>query len=162
MLIVARIAEGLAAVDPANATSYQANAAAYTTELAALDEAFQEVVASARQHTLVFGDRFPFRYLVDAYGLDYYAAFPGCSTETEASAATVAFLIDKVRDEHLPVVLHIELGNERMAQAIAAESGAEVRELNAAHNITRDDFAAGRSYLDIQWDNVAVLRESLA
>jgi zinc transport system substrate-binding protein len=126
-----------------------------------LDGKFQAVADGAARKTIVFGDRFPFRYFADAYGLDYFAAFPGCSTETEASAATVAFLIDKVKQEGIPVVFHIELGNSKMADAIAEDAGAKVLEFHACHNISHDDFLAGKTYIDIMTANVDALREAL-
>ncbi|MDR2501621.1 MAG: metal ABC transporter substrate-binding protein, partial [Oscillospiraceae bacterium] len=115
----------------------------------------------AARKTIVLGDRFPFRYFADAYGLDYFAAFPGCSTETEPSAATVAFLIDKIREERIPVVFHIELSNGKMAETIAEDTGAKVLELHSCHNISRDDFQAGKTYIDIMNANVEALKEAL-
>ncbi len=161
-LIVQKISNALCALDTANSAAYQANTAAYLTELDALDAQFKEVVASAARKTIVFGDRFPFRYFADAYGLTYSAAFVGCSTETEASPATVKFLIDKVNAENIPVVFHIELGNENMTNAICEETGAKSLLLHACHNITRDDFLAGTTYVDLMKNNVETLREALA
>jgi zinc transport system substrate-binding protein len=110
---------------------------------------------------MVFGDRFPFRYFADAYGLSYFAAFPGCSTETEASAATVAFLIDKVRSEKIPVVFHIELSNERIADTICGETGAKKLLLHAVHNVSKRDFEGGSSYYSLMSLNVENLRTAL-
>jgi zinc transport system substrate-binding protein len=160
-LIADKIADALAAADPDNAGDYLANADSYKLELDALDEAFREVTDSASRRTFIFGDRFPFRYFADAYGLSYYAAFPGCSTETEPSAATIKFLIDKMNEERIPVVFHLELSNGKMAETIAEATGAAVRTLHAAHNISKDDFEAGLTYLDIQRANVEALREAL-
>jgi len=160
-LIVGKISDALCGVDAANAGTYKANAAAYLTELDALDAKFREVVAGAARKTIVFGDRFPFRYFADAYGLSYFAAFPGCSTETEASAKTVAFLIDKIKAEKIPVVFHIELSNGKMAETIAEATGAKILELNACHNISLDDFNSGKTYIEIMTANVAALREAL-
>jgi zinc transport system substrate-binding protein len=159
--IVEAITDTLCRVDGANADFYRQNSANYTAELRALDAAFQAVVDGAKRKTLVFGDRFPFRYFADRYGLAYFAAFPGCSTETEASAATVAFLIDKIRSEKIPVVFHIELGNERMADTIAEETGAEKLLLHACHNITKKDFENGVTYVDLMRQNVENLRRAL-
>jgi zinc transport system substrate-binding protein len=161
ILIVRALTELLCEVDPANSALYRENAAAYIRELEQLDAAFSEVVAGARRRTIVFGDRFPFRYFVDAYGLTYFAAFPGCSTETEPSAATVAFLIDKIRAERIPVVFHIELSNERMANTISEETGAKKLMLHSVHNITRRDYDAGLGYLELMRRNVDNLREAL-
>ena len=160
-LIVQKISEALCEVDPENAATYQANTTAYLVELDELDARFQEVVDNAVRKTLVFGDRFPFRYFADAYGLTYYAAFPGCSTETEASAATVAFLIDKVKAENIPVVFYIELSNPAIANTIGEATGAQVRLLHACHNISRDDFVAGKTYLELMGANVWALKEAL-
>jgi zinc transport system substrate-binding protein len=161
ILIVQAITALLCEADPANAGFYQQNAAAYAKELELLDAAFDEVVSGAKRNTFVFADRFPFRYFADAYGLTYFAAFPGCSTETEPSAATVAFLIDKVRAEQIPVVFHIELSNERMANTISGETGAQKLLLHSCHNVTKRDFDSGLSYLDIMKGNIKNLREAL-
>jgi len=160
-LIVQRISDTLCAVDAANADIYKTNATAYLARLDELDGKFQTVVDSAARKTIVFGDRFPFRYFADAYGLSYFAAFPGCSTETEASAATVAFLIDKVKAEKIPVVFHIELSNAKIANTIAEDTGAKVLELHSCHNISKDDFKAGKTYIDIMTSNVDALKEAL-
>jgi zinc transport system substrate-binding protein len=155
------IADALCEKDPANAALYRQNADGYRAKLDALDAAFRKVTDNAKRKTLVFGDRYPFRYFSDLYGLSYFAAFPGCSTETEPSAATVAFLIDKIRAEKIPVVFYIELSNEKMADTIAEETGAKKRLLHAAHNISKRDFDAGLTYLDLMTRNVNTLREAL-
>ncbi|MDR0883806.1 MAG: metal ABC transporter substrate-binding protein [Oscillospiraceae bacterium] len=160
-LIVQRLRDVLQEVDPAHEDLYRQNTENSLSALNALDARFKAIVAGGARKTLVFGDRFPFRYFADAYGLTCYAAFPGCSPETEASAKTVQFLVDTVRTEKIPVVLHIEMGNEKMATAIAEATGAQVLELHAAHNITADDFRAGVTYLDIMERNAAVLKTAL-
>ncbi|MDR1216610.1 MAG: metal ABC transporter substrate-binding protein [Treponema sp.] len=159
--IVRVITDALCEIDVANAEVYRQNAVAYTAKLDALDEEFQAVVTNGSRRTIVFGDRFPFRYFADAYGLAYFAAFPGCSTDTEPSAATVAFLIDKVKTEQIPVIFHIELSNERMADIIAESTGAEKLLLHACHNISKRDFDAGKTYLDFMQANVKSLQTSL-
>lgn len=160
-LIVQKLSDTLCEADSANADAYRQNATAYLDELALLDAAFQDVVDNAVRKTMVFGDRFPFRYFADAYGLDYYAAFPGCSTETEPSAATVAFLIDKVNEEQIPVVFHIELSNEKMADTICAETGAEKQLFHACHNVTQAEMDNGATYLSLMTGNVEALKEAL-
>jgi zinc transport system substrate-binding protein len=159
--IVQVITEALCKADAANTGFYRQNADGYIAELRDLDAAFQTVVDNANRKTIVFGDRFPFRYFADAYGLSYFAAFPGCSTETECSAATIAFLIDKIRAEKIPVVFHIELGNERMADTIAEETGTEKLLLHACHNISKKDFENGVTYVDLMRQNVENLRRAL-
>ncbi|MDR0645347.1 MAG: zinc ABC transporter substrate-binding protein [Treponema sp.] len=159
--IVRVITEALCEVDTANAALFRQNAQNYIAKLDELDKEFQAVVNGAKRKTIVFGDRFPFRYFADAYGLTYFAAFPGCSTETEPSAATVAFLIDKVKSEKIPVIFHIELSNERMADTIAEETGAKKLLLHACHNISKQEFDRGVTFLELQKANVPRLREAL-
>jgi zinc transport system substrate-binding protein len=160
-LIVEKISAALCEADPVNASDYRTNTAAYLEKLDVLDAAFRDTVGRANRKTLVFGDRFPFRYFADAYGLSYFAAFPGCSTETEASAATVAFLIDKVRQEKIPVVFHIELSNEKIADTICEETGAKKGLFHAAHNVSKQEFESGATYLGIMTKNIETLREAL-
>ena len=159
--IVEKLRDALIAVDPENAGDYTQNAADYIDRLNRLDQEFQETVDTAKRHTIILGDRFPFRYLADAYGLDYYAAFPGCSSESEASAKTIAFLIDKVKEEKIPVVFSIELSNEKMTDSICEATGATKLQLHSCHNVTRDDFEQGITYLDLMERNVQALKEAL-
>jgi len=160
-LIVQNISDTLCEIDSENTELYKENTNAYLEALDELDTAFQTAVDKAERTTIVFGDRFPFRYLADDYGLTYYAAFPGCATETEASAATVAFLIDKVSDENIPVVFYIEFSNEKMADTICEGAGAKKLLLHSCHNVTVSDFESGVSYLDLMYQNVENLREAL-
>jgi len=161
MLITQAICDELCAIDPYNAGQYQANTADYLTQLEALDAAFRALIGDAGRDTLFFGDRFPLLYFVREYGLNYYAAFPGCASETEPSAATVAKLIDLVREEAAPVVYQIELSNGNIARSIADSSGARVETFYTCHNITRDDFNAGETYLSLMQRNVDSLKEAL-
>jgi zinc transport system substrate-binding protein len=160
-LIVQKISDTLCEADSSNASVYQENTADYLTRLDELDSKFQDVMNNAKRKTIVFGDRFPFRYFADAYGLEYYAAFPGCATETEVSAATVKFLIDKINAENIPVVFHIELSNEKMADTISEATGAKVLLLHACHNISKLDFESGKTYIDLMDGNVEALKEAL-
>ncbi len=161
MLITQAICDALCEIDPDNAAQYQANTAAYLVELEQLDEAFREVIGSAARNTLFFGDRFPLLYFVREYGLNYYAAFPGCASETEPSAATVAKLIDLVQEEEAPVVYQIELSSGNIARSIADSSGATVETFYTCHNITADDFNSGETYLSLMQRNVESLKEAL-
>ncbi|WP_353095184.1 metal ABC transporter substrate-binding protein [Tissierella praeacuta] len=159
--IVEQIKEILVIKDQNNKNIYEANAKGYVKSLIDLDKLYKEIVSNASRKTIVFGDRFPFRYFADSYGLKYYAAFPGCSTESEASASTVAFLIDKVKSESIPVVFHIELSNEKMADVICESTGAKKLLMHSCHNITNDDFINGISYLDLMNSNAENLKEAL-
>lgn len=161
-LICEKIADALCEADPEGSADYQAALKDYSAQLDALDAAFTEVVANGVRNTVVFGDRFPLLYFARAYGLEYYAAWPGCADEAEPSAATVTFLIDKVKEENIPVVFHIELSNEDMVDTICDETGAKKMLFSACHNVTRTQFEEGVTYLDLMWQNVDALKEALS
>ncbi len=161
-LICEKIAAALTQTDPEGAEYFAANLENYCAELDRLDAAFTDIVANGARNTIIFADRFPLLYFVRAYGLTYYAAFPGCSDDAEPSAATVAFIIDKVREEDIPVVFHVELANEDMCDIVCDETGAAKRQFNVCHNVTRAQFNAGVTYLELMWENTEVLKEALA
>ena len=149
---------------PDRADAYRANADAYIEALLALDARYRETIDSAARKTMLFADRFPFRYLADDYGLAYYAAFSGCSAETEASFETVAFLAGKVDELDLPAVLVIEGAAHKIANTVIANSAgkdAKILVLNSLQSVTARDLAAGVSYLDTMEQNLAVLQEAL-
>jgi zinc transport system substrate-binding protein len=160
-LIVQKIADVLKQRDSANAAAYEKNTLSYLAKLTELDNSFQNMINGAKRKTFIFGDRFPFRYFADAYGLEYFAAFRGCSTETECSPATLVFLVDKVRAEKIPVVFHIELSNEKIADAICEETGAKKSLLHAVHNISQRDFNQGANYYTLMSRNIQNLKEAL-
>lgn len=160
-IIVQCICDALCELDPDNASYYTANCDAYRAKLYELDGEFRRVVANAEHKVLIFADRFPMRYFTKEYGLDYFAAFPGCSGETEPSAKTVAFLIDKVRDEDLPAVLYMEFSNQKMADVICEDTGCKKLPFCSAHNITARQFEDGVGYLDLMEINLASLKEAL-
>ncbi len=157
--ICGAIEKELEAIDPDNAADYKANLESYTAKLDELDNSFKTLVDSASSKTLVFGDRFPFRYFVDDYGLDYYAAFIGCSAETEASFETIAFLAEKVNELDCGTIFTLENSSKDIANSIISASGksAEIAELNSLQSISADDIANGTSYLSIMQKNYDVL-----
>ncbi len=159
--IVSAIRDELSEIYPEQRETFVQNAANYNTRLDALDKKFETIVNNGSRRTLVFGDRFPLRYFVDDYNLAYFAAFPGCSEQNEASSKTISYLVKKIKTEEIPVVLKIELTNDNIAQTIAKESSAKVLTFNSAHNISAEDFKNGRSYADIMESNLAVLEEAL-
>lgn len=161
MLICSRITQALSAAAPASADIFNEGCAAYQQKLSLLDELFEEVTASPLRRTIVVGDRFPFRYLTEAYNLEYYAAFPGCSTESEPSAATLAFLIDAVQQNNLPAVFYIEFSNHRVADAIAETTGCETLMLHSCHSVTQADLDSGVSYISLMTQNAENLRKAL-
>ncbi len=159
--IVSAICDELCKLDAANADYYKKNAAKYIDELLALHKSFEEVVKNANRKIFVFGDRFPLRYFADLYGLEYYAAFPGCATDVEASASTIKFLINKVKEEKIPVVFTIEFSNGKIADTICEATGAKKLEFHSCHNVSADDIKKGETYISLMKRNVIVLREAL-
>lgn len=159
--IVKALKDELSEIRPEKAEEFTKNADKYIAELQNIDKDFRSIAKDARTRTLVFADRFPFYYFVKEYGLNYVAAFPGCTEQTEASSKTVAELIDKIKADELGVVLKIELSNGKLADTIARETGAKVMELNSAHNVSQTDFDNGVTYVDIMRRNVEVLKEAL-
>ena len=158
------IAATLEEMDPENKEIYQSNAETYKEKLSALDEEYQETVDSAKQKTLIFADRFPFRYLVDDYGLNYYAAFSGCSAESEASFKTVTFLAGKVDELGVKSVLTMEKSDDRIAQTVIENTKAKdqkILQLNSMQSITSEEIADGATYLSVMEDNLGVLKEAL-
>ena len=156
------LAEVLAQEDPAHAASYAENCASYQDKLTELDAEFREVVSHAKRRLVVFGDKFPLRYFFDEYGLEYRAAFSGCSTDTEPSAKTIAYLIDKVREEQIPAVYYLELSSPRVAEIIGEETGAEPLLFHSCHNVTRHQFDSGVTYLELMEQNVKNLKKGLS
>lgn len=161
ILMVEAIAQALAELDPVHAEEYRGNAADYCAKISELDGEFRNIVAVAQRRLLVFGDRFPLRYFADEYGLTYRAAFPGCSTDADASAATLAYLMNIVSENDLPYVYYIELSNENIARAICEQTGAEALLFHSCQKISRGDFEAGLTYVDLMRQNVQVLRKGL-
>ena len=158
------IAETLEEMDPENKDVYASNAAAYQEKLSNLDTEYQNTVDSAKQNTLLFADRFAFRYLVDDYGLSYYAAFAGCSAESEASFETVSFLAKKVDELGLPCVLTIEGKNHKLAETIVqstAGKNQKVLTMDSMQSTTSEDVANGTTYLSVMEQNLGVLKEAL-
>lgn len=159
--ICKKIENVLSEIDSENSRYYEDNYNKYEQKLEELDQAFKDVISTGKRNELIFADRFPVRYFTEEYGLKYYAAFPGCSSDTEASASTIAFLIDKIKEDKIPVVLQIELSTGNIAKTISEETGARVYTFYACHNLTKEDFKAGKTYLDFMWKNVETLKIAL-
>ena len=161
-LLAQAVCDALTEADPEGADYYAANLAAYDEDLTELDEAFRQVVAEGKRDILVFGDRFPLLYFCKTYGLRYRAAFQGCSSDTEPSVKTLAYLIDKINEEHIPVVYHLELSSEAITNVICESTGAKSLQFHSCHNLSREDFEQGATYLSLMWQNVEALKEGLA
>ena len=147
--------------DGENADFYRANASAYREALEAVDAEFTEVIENAKRKKIVVADKFPFLYFTRAYGLDYEAAFPGCAEQADASPATIARLVETVKEEKIPYVYYAELSNASAAKAVAEQTGAGTLPLNSCHNVSRADFDAGATYLSLMRDNLENLRKGL-
>ena len=163
-VLVPRISDAIQKLDPDNADAYKQNTAAYVKKLNALDAEYQAVVSGASHTALLFGDRFPFRYLVDDYGLSYYAAFVGCSAETEASFETVAFLAQKADELALPAVMTIEGTDHRIAETIVQTTRTKdqkILTMDSMQSVTARDVENGATYLSIMEKNLSVLKDAL-
>ena len=159
--ICTALCERLCALDPEGESLYRANLEHYREELRLLDAAFRKTVDDGMHRTVVFADRFPVRYFVEEYGLDYFAAFPGCADDTEPAARTVAFLIDRVREEKLPAVFYIEFSNEKMADVVCEDTGCQKLLFHSCHNVSAAELENGVTYLQLMWGNVRALKEAL-
>lgn len=161
MILVESIRDALSEKDPENRSYYEERAKSYLEKLKKLDDEFRKVTENKKRDMIVVGDKFPFRYLADEYGLSYRAAFSGCSTDTEPSARTIAYLIDKMRLEQIPVIYYLELSSHRVSEIIAEETGAEPLLLHSCHNVSRREFDSGVTYLDLMEQNVINLKRGL-
>ena len=163
-VLCSEICTALCKKDAANAASYKANLATYTARLDALDAKYTAAVKAGSRNTILFGDRFPFRYLVDDYGIKYYAACVGCSAETEASFQTIIFLSGKLDELSLPVVFKIESGDGKIARTIVENSkakNAKILTLDSMQSVTSKQAKAGTTYIKIMEENLKVLTEAL-
>ncbi len=158
------IAEALCEADPANEETWRGNLQDYLESLSALDDEYRAALEEAPVNTILFGDRFPFRYLAEDYGLDYYAAFAGCAAETEASFETIAFLAKKTDELELPAVLTTEGNNHRIAETIVSctkTGDQKILALDSMQSVDRERIEEGASYLGIMESNLQVLKEAL-
>lgn len=162
--LCSEFAVALEKVSPENKDAYEANLKAYEDKLNELDAKYAEAVKNGSKDTVLFGDRFPFRYLVDDYNLNYFAAFAGCSAETEASFETVVFLSEKVDELKLPAILKIEGDNDKLANTIkdnTTDKNQAILTLDSLQATSTKDYQAGRTYLSVMEENLEVLKEAL-
>lgn len=159
--ITKNISKCVCEIDSTNSEYYKKNTERYLQELSELSSMFRTIIEEGNRNTIVFGDRFPFRYFVKEYGLNYYSAFPGCSSETEPSVATLTSLTDLVKKDKIPVVFYIESSNHKTADMICEVTGAKLLLFHACHNLSSADMEAGKTYIDIMKKNAENLREAL-
>lgn len=158
------ITEKLSEIDSENAEIYRENNKAYLEKLSGLDRKYQETVNSSKRNVLLFADRFPFRYLTDDYGLDYYAAFPGCSAETQASFETVTFLAGKINELGLPAVITIDDSDNKIAETVineSAEKNQEILTMDSMQSINKEDIENGTDYLSVMEKNLETIKKAL-
>ncbi len=161
MLLLQKISETMQRLDPENAAQFAVNTETYMNQLRQLDQTFESIVASASKKIMIFGDKFPFYYFARDYGLECYAAFPGCSTETEPSAGTMAYLIDKTIEEQVGAVYYLELSTHKVADAIGQATGVKSLLFHSCHNVTREEFESGVTYVQLMNQNAEHLRVGL-
>lgn len=159
--LVKTISEKLINIDEKNKEMYEENAENYIKEIENIDNEIQQIVDNSDTKLLIFGDRFPFRYFVEQYGLKYRAAFSGCSSETEPSAGTVAKLITEIKENNIPVVLYIELSSKKVANTLSEETGARVMCLQSCQSVSKEDFDIGKTYVSIMKENIETLKVAL-
>ena len=159
--ITKTLCEMICEIDTANAEKYRANAEAYIGSLDKLDSEYKAVIDGAKRNVLLFADRFPFRYLTEDYNLEYHAAFSGCSSESEASFQTMAFLIDKTNELSLPAVIITENSDGSIAEMICRETGAGTLTLDSCQSVSSSDIENGTTYLGIMQNNLEILKEAL-
>jgi zinc transport system substrate-binding protein len=160
-LMIDAIASALCERDSLNCKSYEKNSKDYISQIKELSNELSQIVNSARRRQIVVADRFPFRYLTEEYALDYVAAFPGCSDQADASVATIAYLIKTIKNNKIPYIYYVELSNRNTAQTVAEQTGAKMLLLHSGHNLSKQDFEKGTTYLDLLKQNVENLKIGL-
>ncbi len=161
IVLIDKLLAKISSLDPENQEFYKKNAQTYSQEFSDLDKEFTKLIENAPVKTVIFGDRFPLLYFVKDYGLGYFAAFKGCSNETEVSASTLKFLIDKAKDTKAKVIFKIELSSSDIADTVAEAAGARVLTFQTGHNLTVEEFKAGKSLADLYNEDLKVLKEAL-
>lgn len=159
--MVTVLEESMEELDSLNSNKYKENTEKYIAEIRKVDEQIQEIVDNKVRDRLIFADKMPMQYFINYYDLKVSAAFSGCSTETEPSAQTIAYLEKKVKDENIPVILYVELNNGKVAQTIAEETGAVAMQIQSLHNLSKDDFDNGETWVSLMRRNIEVLRKAL-
>jgi len=161
VLMIDAIKDALCEKDTTNCEKYKTNSQNYVSQIDSLSKELSQIVGAAKRKQIVVADRFPFRYLTEEYGLDYAAAFSGCSDQSDATPATIAYLINTVKKNKIPYIYHVELTNRNTAEAVAEQTGAKMLLLHSYHNVSKQDFESGTTYLDLLKQNVTNLKTGL-
>lgn len=160
-VMVENICNRLCELDPQNAGYYSENAQRYKDQLNQLDIELMSIVKNGKRNEIVFGGKFALHYFTQRYGLEYVAAYDSCSDETEPSAKAVSRIIDEIRQNDIPVIYYQELTDPKVAQSISDETGAKMLLLHSCHNVSKDDFNNGVTYLSLMQQNAQNLKEGL-
>ena len=161
IIMTEKICETLSKALPEEKENFQKNAESYISQLKELDNEFRTIVENAKINEIIFADKFPLQYFAKEYGLKYYAAFPGCGSDMEPSAKTVAFLVDRIKEDNIKAVFYLELSSHIVADAIETDTGAKPLQFNSCHNITQKQFDSGVTYVDLMKENVNNLKIAL-
>lgn len=161
IIMTEKICETLSKALPEEKENFQKNAESYISQLKELDNEFRTIVENAKINEIIFADKFPLQYFAKEYGLKYYAAFPGCGSDMEPSAKTIAFLVDKIKEDNIKAVFYLELSSHIVAEAIETDTGAKPLQFNSCHNITQKQFDSGVTYVDLMKENVNNLKIAL-
>lgn len=161
IIMTEKICETLSKALPEEKENFQKNAENYISQLKELDNEFRTIVENAKTKEIIFADKFPLQYFAKEYGLKYYAAFPGCGSDMEPSAKTIAFLVDKIKEDNIKAVFYLELSCHIVADAIETDTGAKPLQFNSCHNITQKQFDSGVTYVDLMKENVNNLKIAL-
>ena len=161
IIMTEKICEKLSKALPEEKENFQKNAESYISQLKELDNEFRTIVENAKTNEIIFADKFPLQYFAKEYGLKYYAAFPGCGSDMEPSAKTIAFLVDKIKEDNIKAVFYLELSSHIVADAIETDTGAKPLQFNSCHNITQKQFDSGVTYVDLMKENVNNLKIAL-
>lgn len=161
IIMTEKICETLSKALPEEKENFQKNAENYISQLKELDNEFKTIVENAKTNEIIFADKFPLQYFAKEYGLKYYAAFPGCGSDMEPSAKTIAFLVDRIKEDNIKAVFYLELSSHIVADAIETDTGAKPLQFNSCHNITQKQFDSGVTYVDLMKENVNNLKIAL-
>lgn len=161
IIMTEKICETLSKALPEEKENFQKNAESYISQLKELDNEFRTIVENAKINEIIFADKFPLQYFAKEYGLKYYAAFLGCGSDMEPSAKTIAFLVDRIKEDNIKAVFYLELSSHIVADAIETDTGAKPLQFNSCHNITQKQFDSGVTYVDLMKENVNNLKIAL-
>ena len=161
IIMVNTLEKAIEEIDSKNAEIYKKNAENYIAQIDEVDSKIREIVDNRVRNRLIFADKMPMQYFIDYYGLEVSAAFSGCSTETEPSPKTIMDLENRVREENVPVILYIELNNGKVADTIANDTGTKKMQIQTLHNVSKDDFEAGETWVSLMTRNLKVLKAAL-